>query len=205
MKTEFLEIQKHLLNDEEPSKYIKQQVNDGGFDDSPLSMIKNLIKVEQNPKFHPEGNVFIHTMMTIDEGAKIREKSTNKIVFMWTLILHDIGKGPTTKLRNGKLTSYNHDIVGAEMAREFLNYYRVDESVTNKICALIRYHMQILFTVKQSRYERLDEMIRAVDTDEIILVSQCDRLGRGNMNISNKNSVETEIEKFKKIINDKKY
>lgn len=60
-------------------------------------MIGDLQDVEQNPKYHPEGNVFIHTMMVIDEGAINREKSNDKRAFMWSLLLHDVGKNQLQK------------------------------------------------------------------------------------------------------------
>ena len=99
MKEKFLEIEKHLLNDEKPSIYLNEQVENGDFDEYPLSMIKDLLTVEQNPIYHPEGNVFIHAMMVVDEGATVRERSKDKKAFMWALLLYDLGKKPTTKLR----------------------------------------------------------------------------------------------------------
>ena len=152
MKEKFLEIEKHLLNDEKPSIYLNEQVENGDFDEYPLSMIKDLLTVEQNPIYHPEGNVFIHAMMVVDEGAIVRERSKDKKAFMWALLLHDLGKKPTTKLRKGKLTSYNHDTVGAKMAREFLEYFNQDEVFINKVISLVRWHMQILFVTKNSRF-----------------------------------------------------
>ncbi len=38
---------------------------------------------------------------------------------MWGALLHDLGKAPTTKIRKGKITSYDHDKVGAELVRNF--------------------------------------------------------------------------------------
>ena len=144
MKEKFLEIEKHLLNDEKPSIYLNEQVENGDFDEYPLSMIKDLLTVEQNPIYHPEGDVFIHAMMVVDEGATVRERSKDKKAFMWALLLHDLGKKPTTKLRKGKLTSYNHDTVGAKMAREFLEYFNQDEVFINKVISLVRWHHQAL-------------------------------------------------------------
>ena len=115
----YYEIEKHLLNDDKPSVYLNKLLKEGVLDKYPFSMIKDLQDVEQNPKFHPEGNVFVHTIMVVDEGAKNRDKSNNKRAFMWSLLLHDIGKKPTTKIRKGRLTSYDHDIVGADMTRAF--------------------------------------------------------------------------------------
>lgn len=203
MKEKFLEIEKHLLNDEKPSIYLNEQVENGDFDEYPLSMIKDLLTVEQNPIYHPEGNVFIHAMMVVDEGAIVRERSKDKKAFMWELLLHDLGKKPTTKLRKGKLTSYNHDTVGAKMAREFLEYFNQDEVFINKVISLVRWHMQILFVTKNSRFQNIKQMLEDVDVDEMILVSRCDRLGRGNLNKLKREETLKEVENFKKILKNK--
>ena len=203
MKEKFLEIEKHLLNDEKPSIYLNEQVENGDFDEYPLSMIKDLLTVEQNPIYHPEGNVFIHAMMVVDEGATVRERSKDKKAFMWALLLHYLGKKPTTKLRKGKLTSYNHDTVGAKMAREFLEYFNQDEVFINKVISLVRWHMQILFVTKNSRFKNIKQMLEDVDVDEMILVSRCDRLGRGNLNKLKREETLKEVENFKKILKNK--
>ncbi len=62
----FLDIEDHLLNDRKPSLYLKELLNDGTFSKYPFSVIGDLKAVEQNPKYHPEGNVFNHTMMVVD-------------------------------------------------------------------------------------------------------------------------------------------
>jgi uncharacterized domain HDIG len=193
----FLEIEQHLLNDDKPSIYLEEILEAYKLDNYPFSMIKELKEVDQNPKFHPEGNVFIHTMMVIDEGAKVRERSLNKRAFMWALLLHDIGKKPTTKIRKGKLTSYNHDIVGADMVREFLSYFDEEESFMEEVTALVRWHMQSLFVTKNLKYQNVDAMLQEVNINDIVLVSLSDRLGRGNLNYNEIRETKEQINIFK--------
>lgn len=57
-------------------------------------------------------------MQVIDAAAHNRIKSREPVVFMWAALLHDLGKAPTTRLRKGRITAYDHDRVGAEMAEE---------------------------------------------------------------------------------------
>lgn len=193
----FLEIEQHLLNDDKPSIYLEEILEAYKLDNYPFSMIKELKEVDQNPKFHPEGNVFIHTMMVIDEGAKVRERSLNKRAFMWALLLHDIGKKPTTKIRKGKLTSYNHDIVGADMVREFLSYFGEEEDFIEEVTALVRWHMQSLFVTKNLKYQNVDAMLQEVNINDIVLVSLSDRLGRGNLNYNEIRETKEQINIFK--------
>ncbi|WP_252250066.1 HDIG domain-containing metalloprotein [Clostridium sp. ZBS13] len=200
----FLEIEKHLLNDEKPSLFLNEALHKGSFDEYPLSMIKDLKEVPQNPKYHPEGNVFIHTMMVVDEGAKRREISNDKRTFMWTLLLHDIGKKPTTKMRKGRLISYDHDKVGAEMAEEFLNYFNENKDFVDYVRKLIRWHMQSLFVVKNTRFQDIEGILRDISVDDIALVSLCDRLGRGGLDDLLIEQTKNDIEFFKKVLNSRK-
>lgn len=196
----FLNIEQHLLSDDKPSVYLEESLKAKKLDNYPFSMIKELEEVDQNPKFHPEGNVFIHTMMVIDEGAKVRERSLNKRAFMWALLLHDIGKKTTTKIRKGKLTSYNHDIAGADMTRTFLTYFDEEESFISEITALVRWHMQSLFVTKNLKYQNVDAMLDEVTINEIVLVSLSDRLGRGNLKLDEIKETKTMVNLFKEKI-----
>lgn len=193
----FLEIEQHLLNDDKPSIYLEKTLEAYKLNNYPFSMIKELEEVDQNPKFHPEGNVFIHTMMVIDEGAKVRENSLNKRAFMWALLLHDIGKKPTTKIRKGKLTSYNHDIVGADMVRKFLSFFDEEENFIEEVTALVRWHMQSLFVTKNLKYQNVDAMLEEVNINDIVLVSLSDRLGRGNLKYNEIRETKEQINIFK--------
>ena len=196
----FFNIEEHLLNDDKPSIYLEEALKDHMFDKYPFTMIKELQDVNQNPKFHSEGNVFIHTMMVVDEGAKNREKSRDKRVFMWVLLLHDIGKKPTTKVRNGRLTSYDHDIVGADMTKEFLTYFNEEENFINEVRALVRWHMQSLFVTKNLKFQNVSNMLEDVNINEIVLVSLCDRLGRGSLDYNEIKNTRIEVNKFKEKI-----
>lgn len=198
----FVDIENHLLNDKKPSLYLEKLLKEGVLKKYPFSVIGDLKTVEQNPKYHPEGNVFNHTMMVVDEGAENRDKSHNKRAYMWGLLLHDIGKKPTTKMRKGRLTSYNHDTVGKEMARKFLEYFNEDEEFIEDVTGLVRWHMQSLFVAKNSKFKNIDGMLNDVDKNEIVLVAMADRLGRGTESKSEKEETMKDIKKFEKAIHD---
>jgi len=181
MNNYFLEFEKHLMEDEKPSEYFNNLIKSGEYPkEYPFDMISNLIKTEQNLEYHPEGNVWNHTMMVVDEAAK--RSSEKPRVFMWAALLHDIGKGPTTKVRKGKITSYDHDEVGERMAREFLEFFTQEEEFIIQVAALVRWHMQLLFVVKDLPWENVERMDEETSIEEVALLGRCDRLGRGNMN-----------------------
>jgi len=174
----FNDITEHLLNDERPSKYLNKLLIEGRLTEYPLNMLMELEKTEQSPKYHAEGNVWIHTMMVVDEAAAVKEKSRNPAVFMWAALLHDIGKPETTSMNNGRITAYNHDIAGARLAEDFLRYYNCTEDFIENVTALVRWHMQILYIVRGRPNANLEKMKEEADLEEIALLGYCDRMGR---------------------------
>lgn len=189
----FDEIEQHLLEDEKPSVFFHQLMENRAFTQEPFHIFYRLKQTEQSGKHHPEGNVWIHTMMVVDEAAKMRSQSKEPRCFMWAALLHDIGKPDTTRMRKGRITSYDHDRVGAEIAESFLKKFSDDTAFILRVRNLVRYHMQILFVVNRMPFADIKGMMEHTDYKEIALLGLCDRLGRGKR--SQKEEMET-IEKF---------
>lgn len=197
----YLDIEKHLLNDEKPSDYLNEIYNKELFKENPFNMLYKLKEAEQSPKYHPEGNAWNHTMMVVDEAAKVKGKSKNSKVFMWSALLHDIGKPSTTKVRNGRITSYDHDKVGEKLAKDFLMYFVDDNNFINEVCGLVRYHMHILYVVNNLPYKDMEGMRKSTDINEVALLGLCDRLGRlGSNQSKEEDTVQTFLKKCKQIL-----
>ena len=181
-KEYFNEFNRHLLEDEKPSEYFNQLEAEGLFDSEyPFTLLGACKKTEQNPTHHPEGNVWCHTLLVVDNAALVREQSEDKAVFMWSALLHDIGKPSTTMIRKGRLTSYDHDKVGERLSKEFLRAFTQDESFIIKVSKMVRWHMQILMVVKNLPFANIRAMVKDVPLHEIALLAMCDRLGRGEI------------------------
>lgn len=176
----FKELEARLLNDEKPSAFLKSLAESGRLGAYPFSMLFDLRAAQQSPQHHPEGSVWNHTMLVIDEAAKRRRESRDKRAFMWAALLHDIGKPSTSVVRNGRITSYDHDIAGARLSREFLEFFGEPEDFVERVSNLVRYHMQILFVARGLHKEDLNGIRENSDADEIALLGLCDRLGRKN-------------------------
>lgn len=189
----FDEIQYHLLQDEKPSLYFDDLSREQLLEEYPLNMLGNLKNTEQSPKHHPEGNVWNHTMLVVDEAARVKQKSHEKRIFMWAALLHDIGKPNTTKIRKGKITSYDHDKLGAELSKKFLMEYTNDREFIEQVAELIRWHMQILFVVNNLPFADVRTMKKKIDINEVALLGLCDRMGRLN---ANRDEEEINIRKF---------
>lgn len=174
----FDELQLHLIQDDKPSEYINQLSKTSEFKEYPFSLLLKLKSTEQSAKYHPEGSVWNHTMMVVDEAAKVREQSMNEQAFMWAALLHDIGKPETTRNRKGKITSYDHDTQGAIRAEEFLREFTEDEELIRKVITLVKYHMHMLYVLKKLPFGDPKRMLQEVDPQEIALLCRCDRFGR---------------------------
>lgn len=178
----FQKIDCVLMREEQPSKELEKIGQDSLFQEYPFRMLEKLKHTGQSQKHHPEGNVWNHTMLVVDEAAMRKKQSKDESVFMWAALLHDIGKPGTTQKRNGRVTAYGHEKLGAELAGEFLREFGCGNPFVAKVCALIRWHMQILFVVKDMRFTDMEGMKRETDVEEVALLGLCDRLGRLGVN-----------------------
>ncbi len=176
----FGELDRRLQADEKPSEYLNDVFCQAVFDEVPFNRLKRLAQTEQSPVHHPEGNVWNHTMLVVDEAAAARTRSKHPRALMWAALLHDIGKPDTTRVKNGKITAYDHDRLGAEQAYVFLRHFTGDLVFVNAVADLVRYHMQILYVVRGLPFADMARMLRSVDVHEIALLGLCDRLGRAN-------------------------
>lgn len=180
----YQELNHHLMNDTNPSKYLNSISTLPEFMEPPFKMLLELKSTKQSPLYHPEGSVWNHTLLVIDEAAKRKAHSKNPTAFMWAALLHDVGKPTSTKLRKGKITSYEHEKVGATMAREFLSVFTNDTSFIDHVCALVLYHMQMLFVINNLPFANIKEMQQNTDILEIALLALCDRVGRKGSNLN---------------------
>ena len=204
----FYDIEKHLLEDDIPSKYLRTLITENIGVESKFHILKELSKVLQDPHHHPEGDVLEHTLQVVDEAAKVRGKANNRRAFMWAALLHDLGKEKTTMMRKGRWTAYNHDRVGAEMTRRLLREISDDKEFNDIVCNLTRHHMSYLYITKRLPFGDIKSMVENTDINDVALLTLCDRLGRGEQSEENKEKILDSLNEFIKILSaktDKKY
>lgn len=178
-----------LLTQEKPSVLLNQLQKTE--DLSPLFALKGC---EQSPVYHPEGDVWIHTMHMVDHMAALKLPSEQLLKMMWAALLHDIAKPETWAIRKGRITNYNHDILGRKKAYEFLIKLGAPEEFADEVAAIVRWHMQPYFISK--RYAKMDHMLQEVDAEDICAINYCDRLSKGSYRIQDITSAEDACNQF---------
>ncbi|PAB57857.1 HD domain-containing protein [Anaeromicrobium sediminis] len=205
----YKDFEKHLMEDEKPSDYFNRIFEEEpALSKYPFTMLSDLKKIEQSPKHHPEGNVWNHTMLVVDNAAIRKDNSTNPKAFMWAALLHDLGKVPATKIRKGRITAYDHDKFGKRLSQDFLKELGADEDIINMVSKMVRWHMQILFVVKSLPFANIKRMVAETNPDDMALLCLCDRLGRGQTSreaiAAEERNVEIFIQKCKDYLNGEK-
>lgn len=169
-----------------------------------FKVIHNLNEIPQNPKYHGEGNVYIHTENVCNELINLREwgelGKKQKVILYLAALFHDIGKISCTKIEDGEIVSPKHAIKGAKVFRElvykeYAQKYLIDFETREQIAALIKYHgLPLLFIEKDDLEYNLIKASECLDMNLLYLLSKADLLGR---ECGDKEELLNKIEYFK--------
>jgi tRNA nucleotidyltransferase (CCA-adding enzyme) len=136
------EFEKMLLQSERPSLGIRWLDKIGRLAEvlPELATTKN---VAQDPRWHPEGNVFEHTMQTVDAAAQLpMENAHTRRLLLYAALCHDIGKTTTTQIeQDGTIRSIGHDIVGAALTKKMLGRIMTNKELIAAVATMVKYHM----------------------------------------------------------------
>ncbi|MCW5959161.1 MAG: HD domain-containing protein [Pyrinomonadaceae bacterium] len=180
------EIEKILLRSEKPSIGL-QLLYDLNVVDQLFPELKSLVGVPQEPEWHPEGDVDVHTLMVADEARKLIEDLPypKKVAVMLGALCHDFGKPPTTKFFDGRWRSHAHDEAGVKPTISFLDRLNIHTlhgfDVREQVIQLVRYHLKPgeFFKVRDSVGDgAFRRLARKVEPDLLYRVAKADSLGR---------------------------
>ncbi len=102
-----------------------------------LPEIEAMKGVEQPPEFHPEGDVFVHTLLMLEKLPHPCPAS-----LAWGVLLHDVGKPPTFRRAPDRIRFDEHARVGTKMAEAICHRLRFSNEETKQISALVENHMR---------------------------------------------------------------
>jgi tRNA nucleotidyltransferase (CCA-adding enzyme) len=180
------EVQKLLLGARRPSVglgYLKEL----GATSRLFPEIAALIGVPQDPAWHPEGDVYVHTLLCADRARELVDDlpRARQVTVMLAALCHDFGKAATTEFVDGRWRSRGHDEAGAAPTQDFLhrlNIHTIDNyDVRQQVVALVRLHLK-----PGEFYKNRDEvtegalrrLARKCEPDLLYRVAKADSLGR---------------------------
>jgi tRNA nucleotidyltransferase (CCA-adding enzyme) len=147
-----------------------------------------LIDCPQDPEWHPEGDVWIHTLMVVD-GARQRIDDlpmAKQNTVMLGALLHDVGKPSTTAFEDGRIRSRGHEAAGVPPATEMLDRLNVRTmegyDVRRDVLGIVAYHLapgswhKAPTPVGDGAFRRL---AAKVDLELLARVAAADCAGRG--------------------------
>ncbi len=149
--------------------------------------LESLIDVPQDAEWHPEGDVWIHTLLTVDRARESIEDLDypRQITVMLAALCHDFGKPATTAFVDGRIRSREHEEGGVQPTIDFLdrlNIHTLDGyDVRAQVIALVRNHLK-----PGEFYKKRDEvgdgafrrLARKCELDLLYRVAKADSLGR---------------------------
>ncbi len=141
-----------------------------------LPEVAELKGVEQPPRFHPEGDVWTHTLLML----KGLEKPSPTLA--WGVLLHDIGK-PLTFRRTDRIRFHGHVEKGIELAEGICARLRFSNADTERILALIRNHMKMAVLPrmrpgKQRRFVEQPHFDEHLELHRLDCIASHGRLGK---------------------------
>ena len=152
--------------------------------------LQAIIGVPQSPKQHPEGDVWVHTMMSVDAMAEqvagSREQGAERIdekqrlKYMFAILCHDLGKATTTSIdKDGNIRAIGHEQAGVELARSFMYRLTDEHNFIESILPLVEHHLKpSQFYSAGAKSAAVRRLAAKVNIEELVLVAKADFLGR---------------------------
>jgi len=133
-----------------------------------LPEIARMKGVQQPPQYHPEGDVWVHTLLLL-EGL---EAGCSKTLALGAL-LHDVGKPPTFRVAPDRIRFDQHAEVGTRMAEDICRRFRLSNEETEQVCALVGNHMRF-GDVQKMKESTLKRFLRLPRFDEHMALHRLD-------------------------------
>ena len=180
------EIEKLLLQARQPSLGLRLAL-DLGVVGRLFPELDALVNCPQEPEWHPEGDVWTHTLMVVDEAhTRIDDLAhPQQITVMLGALCHDLGKPATTAFIDGRIRSIDHEQAGVEPARALLDRLNVHTvsgfDVRAQVLGIVAHHLKPLAfykapqTVGDGAFRRLAQK---VDMELLARVAESDCRGR---------------------------
>ncbi|HLK11611.1 MAG TPA: CCA tRNA nucleotidyltransferase [Candidatus Binatia bacterium] len=135
-----------------------------------LPEVARLRGVAQSPDFHPEGDVFTHTLLLLQQLPAGAPET-----LALGALLHDVGKPACARAHGDRITFYGHPAVGAEIAVAVCQRLRRSRAVWERVAALVRDHLRLV-QAPEMRVSTLKRLLAQEGFDELLWLARLDAL-----------------------------
>lgn len=143
--------------------------------------LQALIDIPQSPKWHPEGDVWVHTMMCVDEMVGLLgDDEKQNLRYMFAILCHDLGKATATTIdSDGRIRAIDHEYQGIAPTKSLLYKLTNEHEFIDSISPLVEHHLKpSQFYKGKSRDKAIRKLATKVNIEELIVVAKADFLGR---------------------------
>jgi len=145
-----------------------------------------LIGVPQSPQWHPEGDVWVHTMMTVDAMHQLLAKSSKsytkkeQLKFYFAILCHDLGKATHTSIEeDGRIRAIGHEEAGVQPTEQLMLRLTDEHTFITSILPLVEHHLKpSQFYAGKAKSAAIRRLANKVNIEELIIVAEADFLGR---------------------------
>lgn len=183
------EVEKWLLKSRRPSIGLRAAY-ELGITEKLWPEIHALYGCPQEPEWHPEGDVFIHSALVIDEARKLIDDLPypKRVAVMLGALCHDFGKPTTTAVVDGRIRSLGHEAAGIAPTEAFLERLKLNTldgyDVREQVKALVAYHLTpARFFKSEAKGVKVSDgafrrLAQRVEPELLYRVARADCLGR---------------------------
>ncbi len=140
-----------------------------------------LIGVVQSPKWHPEGDVWIHTMMCLDEMVRLLgDDEKLNLKYMFAILCHDLGKATHTTIEeDGHIRAIGHEKAGLEPTKSLMYRLMDEHDFIESLFPLVEHHLKpSQFYAGKAKASAIRRLATKVNIEELVVVAKADFLGR---------------------------
>ena len=142
--------------------------------------LEALIGVPQPKKWHPEGDVWTHTLMCVDKMVALKTgKEKHDLKIMFAILCHDLGKATHTQVTAEKISAIGHEVAGVEPTEHFLYRLTDEHDFIKSILPLVEYHLRpSIYFRNGAKNSTIRKLSTKVNIEELVTVARADFLGR---------------------------
>lgn len=175
------ELQKALMKSENPFVFF-EVLDEMKQLDYWFPEIKALKGIQQNPIYHPEGDVWEHSKLVCKVAASLKAQSSNPEAFMLTALCHDFGKTVATREIDGVLRALEHETLGLPIIERFLDRVVNEVKIKKYVLNMTELHMSPnQCFANKSKFKTTNRLFdKSVCPRDLVLFAEADHMGRLN-------------------------